>query len=227
MIGDGEEIIGGLNLAAGADPEEDDADLVNLSVYGDAGVRDAIAASRKLAQEQQRRYDAQVEEIKARRAGPSFSERMFQLSAALATPTDQRGLGGILANVTPVLAAQAKAKRQGELSRREALEQLETDRLTQRMGLAKQDVATNLAMARINATANKPVRGIAVGDTLRNPFTNEIMGAQYNRVPKPEYYKALEQAPTEENLQAAVDYYPTFAVDLKAAYDRGLRNKGR
>jgi hypothetical protein len=149
MIGDGEELIGGLNLAAGADTEEDDADLVNLSVYSDAGVRDAIAASRKLAQEQQARYDAQVEEIKARRAGPSFSERMFQLSAALATPTDQRGLGGILANVTPVLAAQAKAKRQGELSRREALEQLETDRLTQRMGLAKQDLATTMAMARL------------------------------------------------------------------------------
>lgn len=151
MIGEDENLMGGLNLAAAADADADaaDADLVDLSVYSDAGVRDAIAASRKIAAEQQRRYDAQVEEIKARRAGPSFSERMFQLSAALATPTDQRGLGGILANVTPVLAAQQKAKRQGELSRREALEQLETDRLAQRMGLAKQDVATSLAMAKL------------------------------------------------------------------------------
>jgi len=195
MIGDGEEIIGGLNLAAGADPEEDDADLVNLSVYGDAGVRDAIAASRKLAQEQQRRYDAQVEEIKARRAGPSFSERMFQLSAALATPTDQRGLGGILANVTPVLAAQAKAKRQGELSRREALEQLETDRLTQRMGLAKQDVATNLAMARIKGQGADPFKG-AVYDPVAQrwvprpgtvgapPVLTPEQAAEYARDPK-------------------------------------------
>jgi hypothetical protein len=195
MIGEGEEIIGGLNLAAGADTEEDDADLVNLSVYGDAGVRDAIAASRKLAQEQQRRYDAQVEEIKARRAGPSFSERMFQLSAALATPTDQRGLGGILANVTPVLAAQAKAKRQGELSRREALEQLETDRLAQRMGLAKQDVATNLAMARIKGQGADPFKG-AVYDPVAQrwvprpgtvgapPVLTPEQAAEYARDPK-------------------------------------------
>lgn len=222
-----EEIEGGLAAAAAAADADADADLVDLSVYSDAGVRDAIAASRKIAAEQQRRYDAQVEEIKARRAGPSFSERMFQLSAALATPTEQRGLGGILANVTPVLAAQAKAKRQGELSRQEALEQLETNRLAQRMGLAKQDVATSLAMAKLNATANKPVRGIAVGDKLRNPFTNAPIGTEYDRVPKPDYYKALEAAPTPENLQAAVAYYPSFAVDLKAAYERGLRNKGR
>jgi hypothetical protein len=82
---------------------------------------------------------------------------MFQLSAALATPTEQRGLGGILANVTPVLAAQQRAKRQDELTRREALEELEAKRLTQQMGLANQDVTTAMAMARINATANKPV----------------------------------------------------------------------
>lgn len=151
-----EEIEGGLAAAAAAADADADADLVDLSVYSDAGVRDAIAASRKIAAEQQRRYDAQVEEIKARRAGPSFSERMFQLSAALATPTDQRGLGGILANVTPVLAAQAKAKRQGELSRQEALEQLETNRLAQRMGLAKQDVATSLAMAKLAKQGSGP-----------------------------------------------------------------------
>jgi hypothetical protein len=221
-------------MTEGEDPENDFAvanagagNLNDMSVYGVADVRKAIEDRNKLAMEQQRRYDAQVEEIKARRAGPSFSERMFQLSAALATPTEQRGLGGILANVTPVLAAQQKAKRQGELTRREALEQLEANRLTQQMGLANQDVTTQLALARINATANKPVRGIAVGDTLRNPFTNEVMGAQFNRVPKPEYYTALEQAPTAENLQAAVEYYPTFAVQLKAAYERGLRSKGR
>lgn len=201
--------------------------LSDLSVYGAADVKNAIAARNKLAMEQQARYDAQAKEIMERRAGPSFSERMFQLSAALATPTEQRGLGGILANVTPVLAAQQRAKRQGELTRREALEELEAKRLTQQMGLANQDVTTQLALARINATANKPVKGIAVGDTLRNPFTNEVMGAQFNRVPKPEYYTALEQAPTEENLQAAVAYYPTFEVQLKAAYERGLRSKGR
>ena len=123
--------------------------LSDLSVYGAADVKNAIAARNKLAMEQQARYDAQAKEIMERRAGPSFSERMFQLSAALATPTEQRGLGGILANVTPVLAAQQRAKRQGELTRKEALEELEAKRLTQQMGLANQDVNTQVALARI------------------------------------------------------------------------------
>jgi hypothetical protein len=121
----------------------------DLAVYGATDVRSAIAARNKLAAEQQARYDAQAKEIMARRAGPSFSERMFQLSAALATPTEQRGFGGILANVAPVLAAQQRAKRQDELSRREALEELEAKRLTQQMGLANQDVNTQVALARI------------------------------------------------------------------------------
>jgi len=217
-----EEPMGGLDIVGQVEPEND---LVDLSVYGEPGVRAAMAARNKLAAEQQARYDAQAKEIMERRAGPSFSERMFQLSAAFATPTSRRGFGAVLENVAPVLQAQERAKREGELSRRQALEQLETNRLAQRMGLANQDVATNLAMAKIN---NKPpVRGVAVGDTLRNPFTNAPIGPEFNRVPKPEYYKALEQAPTPENLKAAVDYYPTFAVDLKAAYERGLRSKGR
>lgn len=149
-------------MIEGEDPENDfavanaGADSLNdMSVYGVADVRNAVAARNKLAAEQQARYDAQAKEIMARRAGPSFSERMFQLSAALATPTEQRGLGGILANVTPVLAAQQKAKRQGELTRREALEELEAKRLTQQMGLANQDVTTTMAMARLDAAARK------------------------------------------------------------------------
>ena len=151
MIGEDGEPEGGLAAAnAGA------GDINDLSVYGEADVRKAIDARSDLAKEQQRRYDAQVEEIKARRAGPSFSERMFQLSAALATPTEQRGLGGILANVTPVLAAQQRAKRQDELTRREALEELEAKRLTQQMGLANQDVTTQLALANLAKKGSGP-----------------------------------------------------------------------
>ena len=204
-----------------------DEDAGGLSLYSDPSVQKAMTKFEELARQQQARYDAQAKAIAEKRYGPSFSERMFQLSAALASPTSTRGFGGVMGNVMPVLQAQQKAQREGELSRREALEKLDADRLAQEMGLAKQGVTTATALARINATANKPVRGIAVGDTLRNPFTNEVMGAEYNRVPMPDYYKALEAAPTPENLQAAVAYYPTFAVQLKAAYDRGLKNKGR
>jgi hypothetical protein len=127
---------------------EDDA-VGGLSVYSDPGVQKAMTKFEELARQQQARYDAQAKAIEEKRYGPSFSERMFQLSAALATPTAQRGIGGILANVTPVLQAQMQAKRQGELSRREALEKLQNDRLAQEMGLAKQGVTTSLAMAKI------------------------------------------------------------------------------
>ena len=211
----------------GSLPSSADAEAGGLAVYSDPNVQTSMTAFNKLAAEQQARYDAQAKALAEKRYGPSFSERMFQLSAALAAPTSRRGFGGILENISPVLAAQEKAQREGQISRQEALEQLENNRLAAQMGLAKQGLTTSLAMARLNATANKPVRGVAVGDTLRDPYSNAPIGTQYNRVPKPEYYKALEQAPTEENLKAAVEFYPTFAVDLKAAYERGLRNKGR
>lgn len=219
----GEDIEPGLN-AAGT-PDTADEDVGGLAVYKDPNVQTAMTAYNKLAAEQQARYDAQAKALAEKRYGPSFSERMFQLSAALAQPTSRRGFGGILENVTPVLAAQEKAKREGEISRRDALEQLQNNRLAAQMGLAKQGLTTSLALAKLNQP--KPPVGIDVGGVLRDRATNQVIGAQYNRVPKPEYYKALEQAPTEENLKAAVEYYPTFAVDLKAAYERGLRNKGR
>ena len=198
-----------------------------LAVYKDPDVLKAQTEYDTLAKKQTDRYDALERAIAEKRYAPSFSERMFQLSAALAAPTSRRGFGGVLENITPVLAAQQKAQREGEISRRAALDKLDADRLAQQVGLAKQGLTTSLSMAKINAAANKPVRGVPVGDTLRNPYTNEVMGPEFNRVPMPDYYKALEAAPTPENLQAAVAYYPTFAVQLKAAYDRGLKNKGR
>jgi hypothetical protein len=154
---------------------EDDADVGGLAVYKDPNVQASMTAYNKLAAEQQARYDAQALALAEKRYAPSFSERMFQLSAALAQPTTRRGFGGILENVTPVLAAQQKAQREGEISRKDALELLENNRLAAQMGLAKQGLTTSLAMAKLNAEANKPVRGIAVGETLRNPVTGAII----------------------------------------------------
>jgi hypothetical protein len=204
-----------------------DAEVGGLSVYSDPNVQTAVAARNKLNSEYKKYYDDLTAKLTARQAGPSFSERMFQLSSALFAPTSTRGFSGVMSNVLPVLQKQEQAQREGEIKRQDALNALTAAQLGQRAGLANQEVTTATAMARINAAANKPVRGIAVGDTLRNPFTNEVMGAEFNRVPKPEYYTALERAPTEENLQAAVAYYPTFEVQLKAAYERGIRSKGR
>ena len=141
----GLDAVGDENLNA----DEDAGNIFDLSVYGEADVRKAIAARNKLALDQQARYDAQAKALAEKRYGPSFSERMFQLSAAFAAPTATRGFGGVMGNIMPVLQAQQQAQRQGELTRREALEELEAKRLTQQMGLANQDVSTALAMANL------------------------------------------------------------------------------
>ena len=146
MNGDSENLQGALPQAADA------VDAAGaLSVYKDPNVLKAQTEYDTLAKKQTDRYDALERAIAEKRYAPSFSERMFQLSAALAAPTSRRGFGGILDNITPVLAAQEKAKREGEISRREALEKLDADRLEQQVGLAKQGLTTATAMARINS----------------------------------------------------------------------------
>jgi hypothetical protein len=147
-----DEDLGALNLV---DPEAEEDTTGGLSMYGDPSVQKAMTKFEELARQQQARYDAQAKAIAEKRYGPSFSERMFQLSAALASPTSTRGFGGVMGNVMPVLQAQAQAKRVGELSRREALEKLDADRLAQEMGLAKQGLSTSLALANLEARKSK------------------------------------------------------------------------
>ena len=127
-----------------------------LSVYGDADVKAAMAEEKKLTSEREAYYDKIAKALEEKRYGPSFSERMFQLSAAFAAPTSTRGFSGVMGNVMPVLAAQQKARREGEISRREALEQLEANRLTNRLGLAKQDTQTKIALARLAKQGTGP-----------------------------------------------------------------------
>jgi hypothetical protein len=126
-----------------------DANAGGLAVYNNPNVQRAMTTYEALAKEQTDRYGALEKALAEKRFAPSFSERMFQLSAALAQPTTRRGFGGILENITPVLAAQQKAQREGEISRKEALELLETNRLAQRVGLAKQGLTTAIDMAKL------------------------------------------------------------------------------
>lgn len=136
-------------------PPADDA-IGGLSVYGDADVKAAMAEEKKLTSEREKYYDKIAKALEEKRYGPSFSERMFQLSAAFTSPTATRGFGGVLGNIMPVLAAQQKAQREGEISRREALEQLEANRLTNRLGLARQDTQTKIALARLAKQGTGP-----------------------------------------------------------------------
>lgn len=128
---------------------EDTTDAGGLSVYNDPNVQAAVAERNKLNNDYKKYYDDLTAKIMAQRTGPSFSERMYQLSSALFAPTSTRGLSGVMGNVMPVLQKQQQAQREGEVKRQDALSALQAAQLAQRAGLANQDVSTAVAMAKL------------------------------------------------------------------------------
>jgi hypothetical protein len=139
----------GLDNINEIDGEDDTADAGGLAVYNDPNVQAAVAERNKLNNEYKKYYDDLTAKIMAQRTGPSFSERMYQLSAAFAAPTATRGFSGVMGNVMPVLQKQREAQREGEIKRQDALSALQAAQLAQRVGLANQDVTTATAMAKL------------------------------------------------------------------------------
>lgn len=135
---------------------EDTADAGGLSVYNDPNVQAAVAERNKLNNDYKKYYDDLTAKIMAQRTGPSFSERMYQLSSALFAPTSTRGLSGVMGNVMPVLQKQQQAQREGEVKRQDALSALQAAQLAQRAGLANQDVSTAVAMAKLAKQGTGP-----------------------------------------------------------------------
>lgn len=118
-------------------------DAINLSNPQD--VSKAILAN---ARAQKQYYDRLAEQIKNRRYGPSESEKLFALSAALFSPTRVRGLSGTMGNVMPVLQKFGELRRTGEEERTQALQELSK----QRMQLAQGNVKTALDLQRLMRT---------------------------------------------------------------------------
>ena len=151
------------------DGEDDTADAGGLAVYSDPNVQTAVATRNKLNDEYRKYYDDLTAKIMAKRTGPSFSERMYQLSAAFAAPTATRGFSGVMGNVMPVLQKQQEAQREGEVKRQDALSALQAAQLAQRAGLANQDVTTAIAMANL---AKKNAGSGQTYDATRGVFVN-------------------------------------------------------
>ena len=104
-------------------------------------------------------FEELAEKLKAKRYGPSASERLAAMSVALAQPTRTPGLGGMLANVTPVFEQYAKDKRAAEEARASDMEKLGLARLN--MGDSEIKTALELQELRARyaaqmAAANKP-----------------------------------------------------------------------
>ena len=212
-----EELEGG--LAAGADTEDEDTGA--LPVFKDSGVRAALKARADLANERKKYYDDLAQKTRERREGPSFSERMYQLSSAFFAPTSTRGFSGVAGNVLPVLASQQKAQREGEVKREDALSALAAAQLVQREGLADQAVDTELELFKLankrRPTGFNPVTGVLSYLDTNEPVNPSAAGAKpVAERPKTEIrggvmgtydqkgeWKPLPQRPTQETFRDA------------------------
>lgn len=122
---------------------------------GLASVRAAIARRQKLQSDQQALFDSMARQLEERRTGPSTSEQLFELSAALARPTTVRGFSGVLNNVMPVLQQQARATREGTEGRMEAANALRLAQMKGALGLADTELETEVQLADLMAKRDK------------------------------------------------------------------------
>lgn len=217
-----EELEGG--LAAGVEDEEAVDATGGLSVYKDPNVQSAVAERNKLNSEYKKYYDDLTAKIMAQRAGPSFSERMLQLSAAFFAPTATRGFSGTMGNVLPVLQEQAQARREGMTKRQDALSALQAAQLGQRVGLANQDVTTALAMVKLEAMANKTpaMKSVLIeGGKAYDPVSGENI-VQPNDVA----WADLASDPSQANFDDFVRQFgPRFAEKAMRIVNYARRGK--
>lgn len=219
-----ENLVGGLQGGLPQSETANDAAAGALSEYKDPNVQRAQTAYDALAKEQMDRYTALEKALTEKRYAPSFSERMYQLSAALFAPTTTRGFSGTMGNVMPVLQAQEKAQREGEITRREALEQLDKDRFAQRVGLAKQDVTTALALAKLEAMKSKPptMKSVIIEN---NKAFDPISGAPIVQ-PNEIAWADLVSDPSQSNYDDFIqEFGPRFAEQAMRIVNYARRGK--
>ena len=137
-----EETLGGLTAA-------EQGDEMALDYQNPADVARAIQRS---SLEQKAYYDALAEQLKAKRYGPTASERLFALSAAFAAPTSTRGFGGMMGNVMPVFQQFEKSKREAEEARAEDMQKLQMAR----MGATQAEIKSALDLQKLQAQYNNP-----------------------------------------------------------------------
>ena len=183
---------GGLNVAseqAEAAPEEGEADGADTEEEGalpsaGGGGLELLGYLRNQQKTRKQVFDEGQKYIAQAYAGPSVSQQLFALSKALLSPKKYSGFAGTMANVSSALSDVAKAQQEAKQKRALAEAQLfqtykmktaddmyEEAKLRYMIDKAKSDAAAKAEAAR--AKANAPVRGIAVGDRLVNPYTNE------------------------------------------------------
>lgn len=157
--------------------------------------------------ERKRQYDAAREAILERRFGPSASEQLFALSAAIGTPMIRPSFGGVMRNVSMSMADMAKANREAERSRAEALMNLEQSYMSGADAAKMAEFkARREAMAPMGAVLARTAEG-KPRRTGFNPVTGTLVYMDSNQ--------PVEQA----NL-------PVLTVEQVAKMSRDPRNRG-
>ena len=104
---DGLGVLGGMDVSA--------AGLRNQTSTNEANrLARAKVREDKYYAPQRALYEKYGKELEARRAGPTSAERLYEIGAALLSPTKSQGFGGTVSNLAPVMAAQRKAMREAE-----------------------------------------------------------------------------------------------------------------
>jgi len=159
------------------------------------------AYGRQQETERKRLYEMAREAVLARRYGPSDADRWYALSAAIGKPMIQPSFGGVMSNVSSAMANFGKAKREAEVSRADALMELEQTYLSgnqaakaaefeaRRKALAPQGAV----LARAAADAAKPNYRVQIGtDNQPHVIPSKVhfpnTPDEFNAVPVGEYY---------------------------------------
>jgi hypothetical protein len=100
-------VLGGMDVSAAGLRNQSSTNEINRKAREAARELKYYAPQRAL-------YEKYGKELEARRAGPSSAERLYEIGAALLSPTKSQGFGGTVSNLAPVMAAQRKAIRESE-----------------------------------------------------------------------------------------------------------------
>lgn len=130
-------------------------------------------------------YEAARNEIQNRRIGPSRSEQLFALAAAIGKPTLGRSFGEIMGNINPALGDMQKTQREAEQKRADALFALKSqylmgDRANQLANLEEERKVLALYGPTVAAqmkpktqrTGFNPITGTLVNMDTGQPVTN-------------------------------------------------------
>lgn len=175
-------------LGQGMEPDEDEVDVATedypmagggaLAAAGGGAdytsqflelQRDLMSVQERQRQMRQQQLAEATQLLRERRLGPSRSEQLMQLSAAMLQPRRYKGFGATMSNVLPVLAQQQAQSRENETARQDALLKLQQQYQNADMEGEAATIKNRIDLLKILQQSNKPQWARTV-----NPETGEI-----------------------------------------------------